>query len=201
MTRILLIRHAATATVGRQLAGRTEDAALSSAGSAHARRLARALSAEKIASVYTSPRQRARQTADLLAASWRTRAACVPELDEVDYGEWSGRTIEELRGVGRWQAFNTIRSCTSIPNGELMIAVQARIVAFLQSLRERHPVESVAVITHAEVIRAALVYYLGAPLDVMLRLEVSPGSVSVLQIDESGPSVLCVNWAEELHQT
>jgi probable phosphoglycerate mutase len=197
---MLLIRHAAADTVGRQIAGRTEDVGLSLAGSAQAQRLARALSAENTAVVYTSPRQRARQTADILAASWRAPARCVPELDEVDYGEWSGRTLEELRAVERWRAFNTIRSCTPIPNGEFMIAVQARIVGFLHSLCERHLLETVAVVTHAEVIRAALVYYLGAPLDLMLRLEVIPGSVSIVHLDHYGPSVLCVNWAEELHR-
>jgi probable phosphoglycerate mutase len=188
MTRILLIRHAATEMADRQIAGRTEHAPLSAAGAEQAQRLARALSSQNTTAVYTSPRERARQTADILAASWRAEARLAPELDEVDYGEWSGRTIEDLRSIEPWQAFNTIRSCTPIPNGELIAAVQARVVGFLQTVRERHPLETIAAVTHAEAVRSALVYYLGAPLDLMLRLEVSPGSVSFISTTMDRPS-------------
>jgi probable phosphoglycerate mutase len=200
MTRILLLRHAATDMAGRQLSGRTEAAPLNAAGLQQARRLARALAAEKSAVVYTSPRERARQTADILGRAWGAAVTVASELDEVDYGDWSGRGIDELRSVAAWRAFNSIRSCTRIPNGELMADVQARVVRFLQGLRERHPLQTVAAVSHAETVRAALVYYLGAPLDLMLRLEVSQGSVSIVEIDDDGPIVSCVNCVEALQR-
>lgn len=198
MTRLLLIRHAATDWVGRKIAGRMDGVPLTGSGYDQAHRLARALAAEAIAAVYSSPRERARETASVLANALGDTVRVASEIDEIDYGDWTGRTIGELEPVPEWQAFNTVRSCTRIPNGELMLEVQARVVRFLEQLSARHPEQSVAVVTHGDLIRAALVHYLGVPLDCMLRLEISPASVTVVGLEQNGPAILCVNHTEPL---
>jgi probable phosphoglycerate mutase len=74
-----------------------------------------------------------------------------------------------------------------------MLEVQARAVAGLQRLHTEHHAGLIAIVSHGDVIRAALNYYLGTPLDLFRRLEVSPASASVLALQDWGPHVLLVN--------
>lgn len=82
--------------------------------------------------------------------------------------------------------------------GELMIEVQARVLALMEILSRRHPAMTVALVSHADVIRGALAHCLGMPLDLVLRLEVSPASISIVAMQEYGPRVLCINNTEEI---
>jgi probable phosphoglycerate mutase len=193
MTRFLFIRHAATELMGKKLSGRLNGGPLTASGGAQAERLARRLAGENIHALYSGPQQRARETARALAEVFHLEIRLAPQLDEIDYGDWSGRAIAELEAAPRWRAYNSIRSCTRIPGGELMLEAQARVVGFVERLCERHSGEKIALVSHADVIRAALAYYLGAPIDLMLRLEFGPASLSVVRIDEHGPIVECVN--------
>lgn len=193
MTRFLLIRHAAVEGMEEKISGRLDGGSLTPRGREQARRLARLLAGERIGAVYSSPRERARETARLMAEALGGEVLTAPELDEIDYGEWSGRTIEELEPIPRWRAFNSIRSVTRIPGGESMIEAQARVVSFLEGACARYPADSVALVSHAEIVRAALAYCLGAPIDLMLRLAIDPASVSIVAIGERGPIVECVN--------
>ena len=198
MTRFLFIRHAVTEVLGKRIAGRMSGVPLAPAGYEQAHRIARRLAGAGIRAIYSSPQERARETARILAGASNEQVQISSELDELDYGDWTGQVIDELQSVPQWQAFNTARSCTRIPNGELITEVQARVVGFMEQLRARHLEESVALVTHGDVIRAALAYYLGSPLDLMLRLEISPASVSIIEIERHGPSIRCVNQTESM---
>lgn len=191
MSRFHLVRHAAAEWPGNRIAGRLPNIHLTDTGQRAARRLAETLSREKIAAVFTSPRERARETAELLAAGRDIDIAA--ELDEIDYGDWSGESLESVREQPRWRAFNSVRSCTRIPAGELIVEAQARVVGLIDRLRDPPIDGAVVLVSHAEVIRAALAYYLGAPLDFMLRLEIGPASLSTIAIEADGPRILCVN--------
>jgi broad specificity phosphatase PhoE len=196
MNRFLLIRHAATESAGKKIAGRAEGTPLVELGYTQAARLAQRLSGENIIAVYSSPQERARETARALADAVGQDVQVAAELEEIDYGDWTGRSIAELQTIPQWQAFNSIRSCTRIPHGELIVEVQARVVRFIEQLRRQDTNQSVALVTHADVIRAALSYYVGSPLDLMLRLEIDPASVTILDIDNGGPIIRCVNNTE-----
>jgi broad specificity phosphatase PhoE len=102
-------------------------------------------------------------------------------------------TLSELANDSIWSRFNTNRGTVSAPGGEMMIDVQARISKQLECLRLDHLGETVAVVSHADVIKAALMLYLNMPLDCHLRLEISPASVSVVELAEWGPRVLAIN--------
>src|SRR5918999_3249182 len=128
MTRLSLIRHAATDSFGSRLAGRNADVHLSAAGKIQGERLALALKQQRIGEIYSSPQPRARETAQFLAELFGDKIRIAAQLDEIDYGEWTGRTFEELRGIAQWREFNSARSCTRIPNGEPMVEVQARVL-------------------------------------------------------------------------
>jgi probable phosphoglycerate mutase len=195
MTRYFLIRHAETSAVSEGLTGRAA-APLTRLGVEQASRLAHRIGAASMEAIYSSPQERALETARAIAAAAGRDVRVAAELDEIDYGEWTGRSIDSLASSQRWLSFNTMRSITRIPQGESILEVQARIVGFMQVLRERHPEAALALVSHADVIRAALVYYMGVPLDLMLRFEISPASLTIMDVDESTPVIRCLNSTE-----
>jgi probable phosphomutase (TIGR03848 family) len=191
--RALLVRHAQCDGTGSLLAGRLPGISLNARGRAQAQRLAGWLADTPIAAVYTSPLERARQTAAAIAGPHHLTAVCDDAFMEVDFGEWTGRTTAELHDNESWRAFNTVRGTTRIPGGELMLDVQARAVHGLLRLAREHPDDRVAVITHADVIRSLLAHALAMPLDAMLRLEVAPASLSEVELHGTWPRVTCIN--------
>jgi broad specificity phosphatase PhoE len=114
-------------------------------------------------------------------------------LGEVQVGEWAGSSFQELDGQAEWRRFNAMRSVTRPPGGELMLETQARIVTELECLRRRHPEQLLAVVSHADVIKAAIAHFAGAPLDLFHRIEIAPASVSVLGLDENAIRIQRVN--------
>ena len=193
MTRLLLIRHAATDSLHHQIAGRNDAVHLNRLGVRQGERLAYELAGEQIARIYTSPQPRAYETAQLLTRLCRKPVEIATELDEMDYGDWTGLSFAELSAIDTWQAFNRLRASVRIPNGELMLEVQARLVHLVARVKADFPNESAVLVSHADVIRAALSHCLGMSLDLSLRLEVAPASVSVIELDDHGPRVVCVN--------
>jgi probable phosphoglycerate mutase len=194
-----LIRHGSTDLAGHTLAGRAAGVHLNAHGRAQAERLAERLAATPIQAVYSSPLERARETAHPLAARLRLTVTIDAAINELDFGDWTGRRIADLDSSAApgWKPFNTFRSGTRAPGGEHMAEAQRRMVGALEQLRARHPGQHVALVGHADPIRATLAYFLGAPLDLMLRIEISPASISVIELADWGPRVLCVNHADE----
>jgi broad specificity phosphatase PhoE len=74
-----------------------------------------------------------------------------------------------------------------------MIAVQTRVMACLMQLRVAHRGQCVALVSHGDVIKTAVAYCLGVPIDLFQRIEISPGSISVIAVGELGPWILCTN--------
>jgi broad specificity phosphatase PhoE len=197
MTRFLLIRHAAVDLADHTIAGRAPGIHLTPAGHEQAERLIHELAQANIGAIYSSPQDRARETAQWIADDRKLKTQIAPALDELDYGEWTGDCLERLSAMPRWQAFNSIRSCTRILGGELIVEVQARVVDFMDRVHEPLSQGGVVLVSHGDVIRAALAYYLSFPLDLMLRLEISPASISIVELGPKGPSIRCINRTGE----
>lgn len=193
MTTFLLVRHATNDLVGHTLAGRQAGVYLNEQGRAEAARLADHLARASVDRILSSPLERARETAAPLAEQIGLAVEVSEAIGEIDFGDWTGRSVEELEGEDHWQQFNAFRSGTRAPNGELMLEVQARYVAEMQRLAERHPDETVALFSHKDPIRAVLTYYLGMPLDLFLRIEIDPASVTALTVGDYGPQLLYLN--------
>ncbi|MEW6250325.1 MAG: histidine phosphatase family protein [Planctomycetota bacterium] len=193
MVTFLLIRHAHTDAVGRRIAGRMPNVGLSPAGRAQLDALAARIGEQPVQRLLSSPLERARETAAAVARVLRIEVEFAEELNELDFGAWTGRTFAELAPDPLWQQYNAFRSGTRMPGGEVMLEVQARVVGLIQRLRETADGQAIALVTHGDVIRAALAYYLGIPLDLILRFEVDPASVSAVRLDDDGPHVLCIN--------
>lgn len=189
MTETLLIRHAECSGLGERLNGRTPGVTLNAAGARQAAALGAALSDLPIAAIYSGPLERARATAAAIALPHALEPRVLAALDEVDYGAWTGRTFEELAGRSDWQAWQRHRSSVRIPGGELLVEVQARVIAAITQLQQRHPDECLAIITHAELVRLVLAHCLAIPIDLALRIEVTPASVSRIRWYPAGPAV------------
>jgi broad specificity phosphatase PhoE len=193
MTTFLLIRHAHWDGVGRVLAGRLEGVRLSPTGVAEAARLANALGNLALAAVYTSPLERARETAAPLARARGLQAQEEPRVLELDFGRWTGEPIGGLRDDPAWRRFNEERATARIPGGETMAEAVARAREALYDISCRWGDALVAVVTHGDIVRGLVADALALPLDRMLQLEVEPASVSILV---TGPParVPLLNW-------
>jgi len=192
-TTLLLVRHGLNDYVGRALAGRTPGVHLNDEGHAQAGRLAARLASLPIAAVYSSPLERAVETAQPIAAARSLELHLCEAAMEIDFGEWTGRTIAELDGDPLWQRFNTERSTTRAPGGELMAEVQARMAGGIEAIRAAHPGETVLLVSHADAIRAALAHYAQVSLDAIGRFEIRPASVTTLRLWDGWTLVLGVN--------
>ena len=191
--RLLLVRHGATDEVGRVLTGWRPGVRLNAAGRAQAERTAERLAGLPLRAIYTSPIDRARETAERIAARHGLEPVQRETLGEVDVGAWTGLGFEALRHDPRWEAFNRFRAGARPPGGEWMIEVQARVVGEIQRLLEQHPEDTVAAVSHGDPIKAALFHYGGVSLEAMVRWQIAPASVSVLDLSARGASVVAVN--------
>lgn len=193
MTVFHLLRHGEHNVQGKICAGRMPGVILSERGRAEAEAAAGRLVGSGIAAIYASPMERTRQTAEILGRQLSLPVTILDDLAELDFGEWTGLTFDEVRKDARWPEWATHRSLSCIPGGETMRAVQRRVVEALMEMRQAHPDDHVAVVSHGDVIRAALVFALGMPLDLYSRIEVATASLSTLRIDAGGIRVIAIN--------
>lgn len=199
MTRFLLIRHATTDSVGKRLSGRTPGVSLNEEGRTQAQNLADRLASLPINAVYSSPLERAVQTAEPISRAKGLETIICEDVLEMDFGQWTNCSFKELENDPVFQRFNTFRSNTRIPGGELMLEAQARIVRGLEKLGAQHPNQTVAVVSHADLIKAAVAYYAGIHLDMFQRLEISAASVSVLEIYDETARLLLINHTGQIN--
>ena len=193
MTTCFLIRHGRVDAVGQWLAGRRSGIHLNEQGRREAERLAQWLADEAIDCIYSSPLERAMETAVCLAHTRSLKILVEEKLIDFDYGDWTGKSFAELMDDPPWQRFNRLRSIARVPGGEMMLEVQARAVGFLERAHGDLPEASIAVVTHCDVIRAVLCHYLGMPLDLFQRIEIAPASVSVLRMESQHPTIAAIN--------
>jgi probable phosphoglycerate mutase len=190
---VLLIRHGTNPKVGKGLTGWLPGVSLDENGRRQAEGLARSLGHLPIVAIYSSPLERAMETAGPLARQKGLDIVVVPAFGEVNFGDWQGKDYPELEHDPRWGRFNTFRSGTRAPGGESMLETQARMAGALFALGSRHAGETVAVFSHADAIKSAIACMLGIPLDFHLRLEILPASVTTVDLYEEMPVVRSVN--------
>ncbi|HZH98357.1 MAG TPA: histidine phosphatase family protein, partial [Fimbriimonadaceae bacterium] len=177
-----LVRHGAHDLLHKTVVGRAPGIFLNEEGKDQARRAADRLLYERIEAIFSSPRERCVQTAQVLSERLGLPVNPVADLDEIEIGRWAGASFEKMEADPGWQQYNQNRSLCQAPGGESMLEVQARMVRFVSSLCHQPGLERVVAFSHGDPIRAALIYYLGMPIDMFQRLEISPGSVSALTV-------------------
>ncbi len=192
--RLHLVRHAPTAETGKRLTGRLPGVPITVAGSEAAHEVGRALTGEGVASLYSSPVQRCRETARAIGAELGLRPTVYKSFTEVDYGTWAGRSMGSLRRTKLWKQLFVAPSRVRFPGGETLGEVQARAVAAVEALAAASPEGAVVVVSHGDVIKSVLAHYIGTPLDMFQRIVVEPLSVSTIELRPDGfPLVLAMN--------
>jgi probable phosphomutase (TIGR03848 family) len=195
MTTILLIRHGENSMVGKRLAGRLPGVHLNENGKKQAEQLAQLLCNAPIKAIYSSPLERAVETAEPLAQALGLPVQIAPGLVELEYGDWQGRTLKQLSRRKLWKVVQEKPSEMQFPRGESFIAVQQRAVAEIERITaENDEKDLVACFSHGDIIRLLVAHYLGVPLDLFQRVASSTASISVIHLDKNGrPHVAHVN--------
>ena len=199
-TTLILVRHALNDWVGDKLAGWTPGVHLNDQGRAQAEALAQRLADQAVAAVYTSPLERALETAQIIAAPYQLEVQLREGIGEVHYGEWTGQALKDLAKQDAWRVVQFYPSGAAFPGGETIRAMQARAVAELDAIVAAHPAQTVVAVSHADVLKAALAHYTGLHLDLFQRLVVSPASLSVLSFTPMGPRLICLNDTAHIPQ-
>lgn len=198
-TLVLLVRHGQTATTGRVLPGRAPGLHLSEDGrrqaDAAARRIAKL---ERVAAVYASPLERARETALPIARARGLAIRIERRLLDLDVGRWTGLRLDRVSKRPEWSTVQRYPSGFRFPGGESFVEMQTRVTTALAALVERHRGGVVVAVSHADPIKAALAHALGMHLDLFQRLAIAPGSITTIAYGSSGPMVLGMNVVSEV---
>ena len=194
MTTFFLIRHAHCDGVGKVLWGRRGDVHLNENGKSAARALARRVGESRLDAIYSSPLERALETAQEIAnESGQVPINISDSLNELDFGEWTGESVESLDSDPVWRRFNSVRARTRIPGGESILEAQDRIVSELKRLSLKHENGCVAIVSHADMIKIALAYFAGLDVDRMGQVNLPPCSVSMLVLNGTKPGAMSVH--------
>lgn len=204
-TTVLLVRHGRTPTTGELLPGRSPGLHLSEQGWEQARAAAERIAELPVSALYSSPLERARETAQPSAELLGLPVREDPALLELDVGQWTGRALNDLNRLPEWRTVQHNPSAFRFPDGESFPEMQQRMVDAVQRLCTSHPGGTVVCFSHADPIRGLLAHAMGTPLDNFQRLSVGPCSISVLSYpaapdgadeppgDDMNPVVLTVN--------
>ena len=195
MTMLLLIRHGENDfTKKHKLAGHLPGVHLNERGQAQAQALADALKDVPIKAIYSSPLERAMETATPIATATRLEVRVEAGLIETNVGTWQGRSLAVLRLKKYWKVIQNAPSRAQFPGGETFYECQSRIVAALDAIIRKHkPNDIIACVFHADPIKLAVAHYIGLPLDQFQRLGCDTASVSALQIGEMGANLIKLN--------
>jgi broad specificity phosphatase PhoE len=180
VTVLFLIRHGETDWIGEKLAGRLPDVHLNAEGRGHAERLAAMLQPIPLAAVYSSPLERAVETAEPTARAAGKPILRSELLQEVDFGELAGKAFSEFRETPLWKQVHLRPAEVRYPGGESLVEAQERAVRAIEDIHARYESGTVALFTHSDTIRLAVAHFLRMPLVAYHALVADPASVSVL---------------------
>lgn len=200
MATVILLRHGrSSSNTSGILAGRSRGVHLDDLGREQAERAGRRLADVPLRAVVSSPLERCRETAKLVAAHHAgSQVATNRGLLECDYGDWTGRAISDLTKEKLWRAVQRQPASVTFPGGESMAAMQARAVAAVRTLdaqvEAEHGADAVWVaVSHGDPIKAVLADATGMHLDQFQRLVVDPASISIVRYTAERPYVLGLN--------
>lgn len=196
MSRLVFLRHAhSTANESGILSGRLTGVSLSKQGREQAVALVERIGASSFDQIRISPLERCHQTIQPWLSSKYSRG--VKEfviddgLNEVDYGLWSGRKLSALRREPLWKKVQQQPATVTFPDGERMHAAQKRVLASIHECYSKKKNGVFLLISHGDVIKAAIAQLIGVPLNNFQNLVINPASLSVLDFDGKSARLLC----------
>jgi probable phosphoglycerate mutase len=193
-TVVLLVRHGVTPTTGKILPGRAAGLHLSDEGRLQAEGAAKRIAhVPRVAAIYSSPLERARETAAPIARGRRMPIRIDRGLLECDFGEWTGERLDRLSKRPEWDVVQRHPSAFRFPGGESFTEMQARITGALARLVAQHPGRVIVAVSHADPIKTAVAHALGMPLDLFQRIVIGTASITAIAYGRTSVTALTVN--------
>ena len=143
--------------------------------------------------IYSSPLERARETAQIIAKARNMAVRIERGLLELDIGKWTGMALKDAGSKPEWKAVQQHPSGFRFPDGESFTEMQTRITGAIARMVARHAGRIVVAVSHADPIKAAVAHALGTPLDLFQRIMIGTASISAIAYSPSGAAVLTVN--------
>ncbi len=194
MAILILARHAETAVIGKRLTGRITGVHLTANGRDQAAALAQKLEGVKIGAIFSSPLERALETARPLSEAMGIPVSPHNGLTEVNFGAWQGRPYKQLEKLKLWQVIQKTPSLVTFPAGESFITAQQRIVSSLEEIASvMGENDTVICFSHCDPIKLALAYFLNMALDDFQRISIEPASLSLVFLGKGSPRLGSVN--------
>jgi probable phosphoglycerate mutase len=193
MQLVLLIRHGLAEYKPGRLYGWTPGVHLSSDGREQVKRLAERLEPVLLKALYSSPLERCCETAEAIAVGRKLKVETTEGLGEVHYGSWQGKTFRSLMKTPLWRTVQLVPSQATFPGGESLLELQRRGVEGVEAIRSRHKKGVVAIVSHADMIKAIVAHYLGLHLDLFQRINIDTASVTAIGFFGAFPRVLRVS--------
>lgn len=186
MAIVLLVRHAENDYVKEgRLAGRIPEVHLNEKGREQGERLAHSFQHVPFEAVYSSPLERAMETAYYITKERKLNIQQEQALNEIDFGDLQGEKISNLRKTNLWKKMRQTPSLIRFPNGETFFEAQQRAVQFIDMLREQwNKTQTVVCVTHADIIKLIVIYFLGLPLDSFRRIDIGTATITAFYIDK-----------------
>ena len=203
MTKIILVRHGHVEGISPERFRGRADLALTPEGRRQAEATARCVQASWTpAALYASPLSRCRTTAEAIGRPFGLTPTPVPDLMDIDYGEWQGLTRDEAHA--RWpdevDTWYRHPDWAAIPRGESLQQVLSRAVAALRDVVRRHADETVVLVAHDSVNRVLLLHALELPLSRYWHIKQSPCAINEIDFGEDGFVIHSVNQTDHLRQ-
>ena len=198
--KLFVIRHGETPwTHERRFTG-ARDIPMAPGGHAQAEAVARTLAGEKLVAVYASPLDRTRSTAEIVAKPHQLPVQVDPALREMAYGRWEGRQRDEIvaEDPDAWRTWRESPHALVAHGGEALPEVAARVADFVHRVRVAHDGQTIAVVTHAIVIRLLVLSALGLGPDRLWSVDASPAGISELDLGTEWSSVHRMNTLAHL---
>ena len=199
-TTIFLVRHGQTRSnvTGFYMGWSAED--LNDVGHKQARSLSYRLAGLPIASVYTSPLQRAYITAVILAEPHGLQPTVLDDLTEIQIGDWQGLHADEIRQrwPELWRQSRTDPSELTMPNGESFHQVTERATRAFEMIVTANQSRQAVIVTHDVVIRVIAAYVLRVSNSIYRRIEINNASLSMIRIVNGDAQLITLNDTSHL---
>ncbi len=194
MAIFLLIRHGENEWVGKKLAGRLPGVHLNKTGQQQAEKIAEVLSTAPIKAIYSSPMERAVETATPLAKKLNLPIVQKSDLQEIDFGDWQGKSIKQLSRRKLWKTVQNKPEEMVFPGGESFSGAQTRLAERLKTISQDHKEhEVVTCFSHSDSIRLLVAFFLNMQLNDFQRIAINTASISVIHQTENFIHVPFIN--------
>ena len=198
--RVFVVRHGETQWVRERRFAGSRDIPLAPEGRRQCAAVGRALADSGVAAVYTSPLERARASAELIAEPHHLPVRIAPAFVEMAFGPWEGLTRDEVqaRFPEAWAQWRSAPHLLELAGAETLAGVAARVAAGVAELQQAHPGQAVVLVSHAIVARVLMLDALGLGLDRIWTLDATPAGITEIEYEPGWATVHRMNTVAHL---